>query len=307
MARTDTLGNFLTDVAEAIRTKEGTTETIPASEFDTRISNLSGGGSEDLSEELGTYNEELTEQKATIKTIVQTLQNKASGGSGGSGVVINPITPVCYMNDYLSTSVTTNATQITTISHGYSDSGDTSSVVLPGIVAIFVRDNFTLSDNLEILFETEWTVYDGISQKLVLCWCDDVNQDFTITQESEVRMGIGYVCFLGKQRPNFEVFKNEYNYSFGWGIGNKSLEIKEGITIYFATAVYSNSIYTFHGARGGRPNLYLSAQNNTNLIGAFTSDRLGIFVYYSDVDKTVNLTGSQNDSDDMSVIALTVR
>ena len=44
MARTDTLGNFLTDVAEAIRTKEGTTETIPASEFDTRISNLSGGG-----------------------------------------------------------------------------------------------------------------------------------------------------------------------------------------------------------------------------------------------------------------------
>lgn len=42
MARTDTLGNFLTDVAEAIRTKEGTTETIPASEFDTRISNLSG-------------------------------------------------------------------------------------------------------------------------------------------------------------------------------------------------------------------------------------------------------------------------
>ena len=45
MARTDTLGNFLTDVAEAIRTKEGTTETIPASEFDTRISNLSGGGS----------------------------------------------------------------------------------------------------------------------------------------------------------------------------------------------------------------------------------------------------------------------
>lgn len=45
MARIDTLGNFLTDVAEAIREKEGTTETIPASEFDTRISNLSGGGS----------------------------------------------------------------------------------------------------------------------------------------------------------------------------------------------------------------------------------------------------------------------
>lgn len=44
MARTDTLGNFLTDVAEAIRTKKGTTDTIQASNLDTEIANLSGGG-----------------------------------------------------------------------------------------------------------------------------------------------------------------------------------------------------------------------------------------------------------------------
>lgn len=44
MARTDTLGNFLTDVADAIRTKKGTTDTIQASEFDTEIVNLSSGG-----------------------------------------------------------------------------------------------------------------------------------------------------------------------------------------------------------------------------------------------------------------------
>jgi len=43
MARIDTLANFLTDVAAAIKEKEGTTENIPASEFDTRIANLSGG------------------------------------------------------------------------------------------------------------------------------------------------------------------------------------------------------------------------------------------------------------------------
>lgn len=49
MARTDTLGNFVTDVAEAIRTKEGTTEKIPVSEFDTRITNLpSGGGTPEI-------------------------------------------------------------------------------------------------------------------------------------------------------------------------------------------------------------------------------------------------------------------
>ena len=44
MARTDTLGHFLTDVADAIREKKGTSETITASDFDTEIENLPSGG-----------------------------------------------------------------------------------------------------------------------------------------------------------------------------------------------------------------------------------------------------------------------
>ena len=44
MARIDTLGHFLSDVAAAIRTAEGSSETITASTFDTRIEALSGGG-----------------------------------------------------------------------------------------------------------------------------------------------------------------------------------------------------------------------------------------------------------------------
>lgn len=44
MARTDTLGHFLTDVADAIRTKGGTSADIQASSFDTAIANLPGGG-----------------------------------------------------------------------------------------------------------------------------------------------------------------------------------------------------------------------------------------------------------------------
>lgn len=47
MARTDTLGHFLTDVADAIRTKAGTSESIQASTFDTAISNIPSGGSLD--------------------------------------------------------------------------------------------------------------------------------------------------------------------------------------------------------------------------------------------------------------------
>lgn len=45
MARIDTLGNFLTDVADAIREKSGTSETIQASEFDTAIANIPSGSS----------------------------------------------------------------------------------------------------------------------------------------------------------------------------------------------------------------------------------------------------------------------
>lgn len=48
MARTDTLPNFLTDVADAIREKKGTEETIQASDFDTEIASISSGA--DISE-----------------------------------------------------------------------------------------------------------------------------------------------------------------------------------------------------------------------------------------------------------------
>lgn len=59
MARTNTLGNFLTDVADAIRTKKGSEELIAAEDFDTEIENLPSGA--DLSEY---FNNEITENRA---------------------------------------------------------------------------------------------------------------------------------------------------------------------------------------------------------------------------------------------------
>lgn len=43
MARTNNLTNFLTDVASAIKTKTGDSSLIPASQFDTKIANISTG------------------------------------------------------------------------------------------------------------------------------------------------------------------------------------------------------------------------------------------------------------------------
>lgn len=66
MARTDTLGNFLTDVADAIREKKGTNEEITASDFDTEIANLPSGGA--------TATDTITIATAyTTRTDIQTL------------------------------------------------------------------------------------------------------------------------------------------------------------------------------------------------------------------------------------------
>lgn len=46
MARIDTLTNFLTDVAAAIKAKKGDNTVIPAANFDTEIANLPSGGGE---------------------------------------------------------------------------------------------------------------------------------------------------------------------------------------------------------------------------------------------------------------------
>lgn len=76
MARTDKLENFLTDVAAAIKTKTGKTDSITPSNFDTEINGISG--SEDLTEELNTYNTELTEQDIKLSNIISSLQTKAA-------------------------------------------------------------------------------------------------------------------------------------------------------------------------------------------------------------------------------------
>jgi hypothetical protein len=105
MARTDTLGNFLTDVAEAIRTKEGTADKIKASDFDTRISNLSGGGSEDLTEEFETYENELEEQNITLNDIIRALKGKGTGsGSANINIFIQEDEPTSFEGIWFKTS-----------------------------------------------------------------------------------------------------------------------------------------------------------------------------------------------------------
>lgn len=78
MARIDNINNFLTDVADSIRTKTGKSNKISASSFDTEIASITT--SEDLDAELATYNTELTEQEESLSGIVEYLENKIESG-----------------------------------------------------------------------------------------------------------------------------------------------------------------------------------------------------------------------------------
>ena len=80
MARTDTLGHFLTDVADAIRTKGGTSATIQASNFDTAIANLpSGGGTTEVeSKDVDFYDYDGTRIYSYTKTEFLALESMPS-------------------------------------------------------------------------------------------------------------------------------------------------------------------------------------------------------------------------------------
>ena len=70
MARTNTLGNFLTDVASAIREKKGTTDAILASNFDTEIASIESGV--DINEYLSdTITKGTSSSGGWLKTIIK--------------------------------------------------------------------------------------------------------------------------------------------------------------------------------------------------------------------------------------------
>ena len=70
MADTSNLSQFLTDVADAIRTKKETTEPIPAANFDTEILSIETGSQENLQEQLDA-------QDLIIQQLQEELSDKA--------------------------------------------------------------------------------------------------------------------------------------------------------------------------------------------------------------------------------------
>lgn len=95
MARTDTLGHFLTDVADAIREKGGTSESIQASQFDTAIENLpSGGGT--VPTTVKELNDEMMAVRDTFNDYILALPSTYEADSSNALTLYTPDTNCPY-------------------------------------------------------------------------------------------------------------------------------------------------------------------------------------------------------------------
>lgn len=105
MARTDTLPHFLTDVADAIREKKGTQETIQASDFDTEIENLPSGG--DNNAKIDTSLQYDMSYGAGIRSLIKSIDEIDTSNMSNMNSMFNTCTHL-YSIPLLDTSNVTN-------------------------------------------------------------------------------------------------------------------------------------------------------------------------------------------------------
>lgn len=78
-------GTTLTNIANAIRSKTGSTEPIQVMEMANEIGNINGTG-EDVTAETNEYTVKITQLESVVTALETELEGKASGGSGGGSI-----------------------------------------------------------------------------------------------------------------------------------------------------------------------------------------------------------------------------
>lgn len=220
---------------------------------------------------------------------------KVESGGGKSIPIINSLTPIVY--DYSGvTAVTTNATELNNLKNSSSQSAHDPSIVMAGIVTAFVRSDYTLSDNLTLIAETGWSDFtDGVTkQKGIVCWCDNINENFTITQASSGRMGIGIVCFEFNPKPTITTIMNEHNYQ----VEPYTLPLKAGLTIYCVNSISSGGYGFYELSDASKKSI--AYKEKSKLHSGASTGRTYIYTYYvaedCDSDFTINsLSSIRND------------
>ena len=222
MARTDTLGHFLTDVADAIRAKTGSSEAIVASDFDTEIENIPSGG--------GTVVDVATEQEMNSIPSQSTL-GKMYNYTGEEGKYMNGIYKVqqgivnngIVLNDIWYCPRETNITYYTLSIN--------CSIGSKIIALISLRDNtYTVSSEWDVLGVSnsiDNNQYMIVATKVA----ENTMESITVTQGSSQRMYINLLELPSDAVINFNGFKYETTSSNDITIFNQI-----GIKIYGLSA-----------------------------------------------------------------------
>ena len=150
MARTNTLSNFLTDVAAAIKTKKGSSTAIQASQFDTEILSIPSQG---------------TYQTKTITIATNTTQSilPDTGYDAIDELIITTAVPVVSLQSK-SYTFTSNQTMSLLPDTGYDGFSDVSVTInVPGTVKLFTTEQAMQNDSnphendLAIVYRNEVT------------------------------------------------------------------------------------------------------------------------------------------------------
>lgn len=107
-----------------------------------------------------------------------------------------------------------------------------------GIVFGWVRDDYTLSSNLELIAETEW-FYSDVRQKLVVCWCSNLTQTFSITQNTAGRMALGYIMIRKGKKPTSTIL----NTTTSTGTANYIVHPTNKFCLFISSFVFGRMDY----------------------------------------------------------------
>lgn len=287
MARTDNLNNFLTDIGNAIRTKENSSELIPASEYDTRIINLPSGGGEggvqiNGTEYTGTAMEDLTAGDfiTTDNFLISNVD-----GSTGAKVVSNSIEiadniilsiynasttsinyGVCQFNDNNSTYVLVDAQNLHTI---------TDDTFLPITEAPTVR--LISSDKVLIAKGTASTSTTNPNQMLLI-YCK-INADYTLsiletkftTFATSTTMSNTHILQLSKNNFTKYMIATSLKYYFFVELSDTAITIVSADLLDISTIV---TTYTSYGD-------WLEFDNNRVIFSCFVQS--GTSFYYPNI------------------------
>lgn len=160
---------------------------------------------------------------------------------GGGGVILKPSVDIGAKKVNELNGVTTNSMNPGIIIGYTTNLAFTKLSTIKGLVFIFVRSNYTLSNNLTLIAETDWYTASGTTQKLIVCWCENLTGECSVTQANSGRCGMfTFAVKGGKQPTSTNVILNEARSSQQTTL---TVHPTDKLCIYIVSGIYNVQQY----------------------------------------------------------------